>query len=80
MLQPRVELDFAAQDVPETRTGAGLSTAELGLRLRYEITRQFAPYVGVSYDANVGQTARYARADGESATTTSFVTGIRIWF
>ncbi|MCW6536230.1 copper resistance protein B [Sphingomonas lycopersici] len=80
VLQPRVELDFAAQDVPETRTGAGLSTAELGLRLRYEITRQFAPYIGVSYDAKAGQTARYARADGEDPTTVNFVMGTRIWF
>jgi len=80
VLQPRVEMDFAAQDVPETRTGAGLSSAELGLRLRYEITRQFAPYIGISHDAKVGQTARYARADGEDAATTSFVAGVRIWF
>ena len=80
VLQPWVDLDFAAQDVPENRIGAGLSTAELGLRLRYEITRQFAPYIGVAYDASVGQTARYARADGESATTTNFVAGMRIWF
>ncbi|WP_156839116.1 copper resistance protein B [Novosphingobium aquimarinum] len=80
VLQPRVELNFAAQDVPENRIGAGLSSAELGLRLRYEITRQFAPYVGVSYDAKSGQTARYARDDGEDPTTTSFVAGVRIWF
>lgn len=80
VLQPRVEFNFAAQDVPENRIGAGLSNAELGLRLRYEITRQFAPYVGVSYDAKSGQTARYARDDGEDPTTTSFVAGVRIWF
>ena len=80
VLQPRVELNFAAQDVPENRIGAGLSNAELGLRLRYEITRKLAPYVGVSYDAKSGQTARYARDDGEDPTTTSFVAGVRIWF
>lgn len=80
VLQPRVELNLAAQDVPENRIGAGLSSAELGMRLRYEITRQFAPYVGVSYEAKTGQTARYARADGEDPTTTSFVAGVRIWF
>ena len=80
VLQPRVELNFSAQDVPENRIGAGLSDAELGLRLRYEITRQFAPYIGVSYEAKTGQTARYARADGEDPTTTSFVAGVRIWF
>lgn len=80
VLQPRVELNFAAQDIPENHIGAGLSSAELGLRLRYEITRQFAPYVGVSHEARVGQTARFARADGEAASSTSFVAGLRIWF
>ena len=80
VLQPRVELNLAAQDVPETRTGAGLSSAELGLRLRYEITRQFAPYIGISYAAKTGQTARYARADGEDPTVTSLVAGVRLWF
>lgn len=80
VLQPRVELNLSAQNVPETRTGAGLSSAELGLRLRYDITRKFSPYVGVSYEAKTGQTARYARADGEDPTVTSFVAGIRLWF
>lgn len=80
VLQPRVEFNLAAQDVPGTRTGAGLSSAELGLRLRYEITRQFAPYIGVSYTAKTGQTARYARADGEDPTVTSLVAGVRLWF
>lgn len=80
VLQPRVEFNFAAQDVPENRIGAGLSDAQLGVRLRYEITRQFAPYVGISYEAKTGQTARYARADGDDPTSTSFVAGIRIWF
>src|SRR3546814_94707 len=41
VLQPRVELNLSAQDVPENRLGSGLTNAELGLRLRYEITRQF---------------------------------------
>ncbi|WP_420874055.1 copper resistance protein B [Novosphingobium olei] len=80
VLQPRVELNLAAQDVPATRTGAGLSSAELGLRLRYEISRQFAPYIGVSYEAKTGQTARYARAEGEDPTRTSLVAGVRFWF
>ena len=80
ILQPRAELNFAAQDVPETRTGSGLSDAGLGLRLRYEITRQFAPYVGVSWDSKVGNTARYARLDGRGVEASSLVTGIRFWF
>lgn len=80
ILQPRVELNFAAQDVPSSRIGAGLSTAEVGLRLRYEIKRQFAPYVGVSWARKVGQTGRYARADGEDVTSAGLVAGIRLWF
>lgn len=80
ILQPRVEFNLAAQDVPENRIGAGLTNAELGLRLRYEISRQFAPYIGVSYDAKTGRSADYARAAGEAATRTSFVTGVHLWF
>ncbi len=80
ILQPRIEMNFAAQDVPEIRVGSGLSQAELGLRLRYEIRREFAPYIGISYDRKVGDTARYARADGERAGSTSVVFGIRTWF
>lgn len=80
ILQPRVEFNLSAQDVPENRVGAGLSDAELGLRLRYEMTRRFAPYVGVSHEAKIGRTADFARADGEGPVTTSFVAGVRLWF
>ena len=80
ILQPRVELNLAAQDVPETGTGAGLSDAELGLRLRYEITRGFAPYVGVSWDGKVGAAARFARAAGERVHVGGVVFGIRTRF
>jgi copper resistance protein B len=80
ILQPRVELNLSAQDVPENRLGAGLTDAELGLRLRYEIAREFAPYIGISYEAKTGRTADFARADGKDATSTSFVAGVRFWF
>jgi copper resistance protein B len=80
ILQPRIELNLAAQDVPENRIGAGLTDAELGLRLRYELSRKFAPYVGVSYEAKTGRTADYARADGKKATQTSLVAGVHFWF
>lgn len=80
ILQPRVELNLSAQNVPETRIGSGLSNAELGLRLRYEVRREFAPYIGVSYDRKFGQTADYARADGKGVKATSFVIGVRTWF
>jgi copper resistance protein B len=80
ILQPRAELNFAAQDVPEEEIGAGLVNAELGLRLRYEITREIAPYIGVSYDAKVGRSAAYAAQDGKPVSTVSFVAGLRLWF
>lgn len=80
VLQPRVELNFSAQDAPRRRIGSGLYDAELGLRLRYEITRRFAPYVGVSYEAQTGRTADYTRAAGKDPTSTSFVAGARFWF
>jgi len=80
VLQPRVEMNLAAQDVPATRTGSGLSKAELGLRLRYEITRRFAPYVGLSWERRFGDTARYARRAGDDVATRSFVGGVRFWF
>ncbi|MEW6449155.1 MAG: copper resistance protein B [Pseudomonadota bacterium] len=80
ILQPRVELNFAAQNSPDINVGSGLSNAELGLRLRYEFRREFAPYIGVSYDQKIGRTADYARAEGEDVRAVKFVTGIRAWF
>lgn len=80
ILQPRIEMNLAAQDVPENDIGAGLADIELGLRLRYEIKREFAPYIGVSYTRKTGNTADFARGAGEPAGTTSFVAGIRAWF
>ena len=80
ILQPRVELNFAAQDVPANGIGSGLSDAELGLRLRYEIKREFAPYIGVSWERKVGDSARFARARGDRVQATSFVAGVRFWF
>ena len=80
ILQPRVELNFAAQDIPANRIGSGLSDAELGLRLRYEIKREFAPYVGISWERKVGDSANFARANGDRVQATSLVVGIRTWF
>ncbi|UUL83812.1 copper resistance protein B [Sphingomonas qomolangmaensis] len=80
ILQPRAELNLAAQDVPQSGIGAGLSDAEFDLRLRYEIVREFAPYVGISHTMKTGRTADFARANGEGASSTSFVVGVRAWF
>jgi copper resistance protein B len=80
ILQPRAELNFAFQDVAALETGSGLSTAETGLRLRYEARREFAPYIGVSWERSIGDTADYARAAGEDPSSVSLVAGLRIWF
>jgi len=80
ILEPRGELDFQAQDVAELGVGSGLSKAELGLRLRYEIRREFAPYVGVNFERSFGRTADFARAAGEDRSDTRFVLGLRAWF
>lgn len=80
VLQPRAELNFAAQDVPENKIGAGLSNVELGLRLRYEIRREFAPYIGVTWNRSYGNSADLARAEGEDDDEARFVAGIRMWF
>ena len=80
ILQPRVELELAAQDIPEREIGAGLTKIETGLRLRYEIAREFAPYVGVGYEAKIGQTADMAKAAGEDPDGLALLFGIRAWF
>jgi copper resistance protein B len=80
VLQPRVEANFSAQDVPELGTGSGLTDLEVGLRLRYERVREFAPYVGVSWERQFGDTARFSRARGDGTGGFSFVAGVRAWF
>ena len=80
ILQPRVEFDLAAQNVPEIGLGSGLSSAEAGLRLRYEIVPEFAPYVGVAYERAFGNTADFRRAAGEKAGGWSLLLGVRTWF
>ena len=80
ILQPRVEASLAAQDIPDRGIGAGVSSVEAGLRLRYEFAREFAPYVGVGYEAKLGDTADYARAAGEDPDGFSLLLGLRAWF
>ena len=80
ILQPLIEVDLYGRDDPQRGTGAGLSSLEAGLRLRYEITRQFAPYVGVSWERAFGDTADYRRAAGEGRSDASLVAGVRVWF
>ncbi len=80
ILQPRAELELSAQDIPERETGSGVTKLETGLRLRYELAREFAPYVGVGYEAKLGQTADLARAAGEDPDGLVLLLGLRAWF
>jgi copper resistance protein B len=78
--QPRFELNAAVQEVPEFGVGAGLNDIELGWRLRYELRREFAPYLGISWTRRVGGSADFARAEGREVSDFSLVGGLRVWF
>jgi len=80
ILQPRVEFDLAAQDIPEFGIGSGPSKLEAGLRLRYEFVREFAPYVGVEWERKLGGTADAARLAGDDPSRVFLVVGVRTWF
>ena len=80
VFEPEVELDVALQDVPELGIGSGLESFELSGRLRYEIKRNLAPYVGVSWERKLGDSAAFARAEGEDASRFVWLAGVRFWF
>ncbi len=80
ILQPRLEVELSAQDIPERGIGAGIIKVEPGVRLRYEIEREFAPYVGIEYEAALGETADIARAAGEDPDGLKVLVGVRAWF
>lgn len=80
ILQPRVEMSLHGKNDPDNGVGQGLSDISAGLRLRYEFTRQFAPYFGVEWSGAYGNTADYRRTAGEQAKDTQFVAGLRFWF
>jgi len=80
ILTPELELNLHSKDDKPVGVGAGLSDLELGLRLRYEIRREFAPYIGVNWVRAFGDTADFARDEGEDAGDVQFVAGVRAWF
>jgi len=80
ILQPEAEINLYSKSDPARLVGAGFSDIDTGLRLRYEISRKFAPYIGVTYDGKFGQTGTFARNAGESANDVRFVVGIRSWY
>lgn len=77
---PDLELNFSAQTDLETDVGSGLSSSEFGLRLAYEIKREFAPYIGVNWEAKHGATKRIASQHGENTEDTQWLMGIHAWF
>ena len=80
ILQPRVEANLYGKRDAERGLGAGLSDLTAGVRLRYEIRREFAPYVGIEWAGKFGRTADYAQAAGEDAKEARFVAGLRFWY
>jgi copper resistance protein B len=80
ILQPRLEVEAAAQDVSHRDLGAGLTSGSVGARLRYEIKREFAPYVGVEWSSALGETRQIARDAGGAPEETRLVFGIRSWY
>ena len=80
ILQPRLDFDVAVQSVEDFDVGEGVNSLGLGLRLRYEIRREFAPYIGVQWLRRLGETADISRRGGGRAEDMALVLGVRLWF
>jgi copper resistance protein B len=80
VLEPEVELDWYSEDDPANGIGSGISGLEAGLRLRYIIRRELAPYIGLSWEKAFGDTADYIEADGGKSSDLQLVAGLRFWF
>lgn len=80
VLQPELEFEIYGKDDVDNAIGSGLADAEVALRLRYEIRREFAPYVGVVWSRQFGETADLAHAAGHDTNDVQFVAGLRVWF
>lgn len=80
VLQPDAEINLYGRDDPARRIGSGLSDVQFGLRLRYEIRREFAPYIGLDWTRRVGATADFARMDVQPVLDRRIMAGMRIWF
>jgi len=78
--QPEIELNFYSKNDPARSVGNGLSELDTGLRLRYEINRKFAPYIGVAYNGKFGDTATFVRQEGGIVNDVRFIFGIRVWY
>lgn len=80
VLAPEVSFDFHGKNDSKLGIGSGLSDSEIGLRLRYEIKREFAPYIGINWTRKYGNTANFAHDEGEDTSDVQVVAGVRAWF
>ena len=80
IVQLRLEANAEIQRVPEFTTGSGFNELEVGLRIRYEFWREFAPYVGISFGKSFGETAQLVREQGGDPEQLRVVSGVRCWF
>jgi copper resistance protein B len=80
ILQPMAEVNIYTKSEPRRGVGSGLSNLDIGLRLRYEIDRKFAPYVGVTYEKKFAQTGKFAAASGENTDALRVAVGVRAWY
>lgn len=80
ILEPEIELGVSVQDVPDWSIGAGLHDFELAGRLRYEVRREFAPYIGLVWQRTFGDSADLRRGGGLPVRDGSFVFGVRAWY
>jgi len=76
ILQPNLKVLASTKKIEPLEVGSGLSKTELALRLRYEIKREFAPYVGISWERHFGQTKEMV---GERDLI-NFLVGLKTWF
>ena len=80
ILPPEAEVNAYTRDDRTRLISFGISDLDAGLRLRYEISRKFAPYVGVVWEKKFDRTANLVRASGQSADDVRFAVGLRTWF
>lgn len=78
--QPQLEMNFYGSPDPGRGLGTGLTDLDTGLRLRYEFSRKFAPYIGFAYTNQFGATAAHSRQAGESVSNPRFIFGLRVWY
>jgi copper resistance protein B len=80
ILQPEAEINLYSKNDPSRAIGSGFSDLDTGIRVRYEFSRKFAPYIGIAYEKKFGRSARYAAASGENTDALRFAIGLRSWF